>query len=57
MRLRHRQKCDIAVLNSPIVVKTRRVDISSPQAVENAEALAGAIVAKKQLLVPDLKSA
>ncbi len=35
---------DIAVLNSPIVVKTRRVDISSPQAVKEAEALARAVV-------------
>jgi 5-methylcytosine-specific restriction endonuclease McrBC regulatory subunit McrC len=31
---------DIAVLNCPIVVKTRRVDISSPQSVVNTESLA-----------------
>jgi 5-methylcytosine-specific restriction enzyme subunit McrC len=36
---------DIAVLNSPIVVKTRRVDISSPNAVAIAEALARSILA------------
>jgi 5-methylcytosine-specific restriction enzyme subunit McrC len=35
---------DIAVLNSPIVVKTRRIDISSPKAVEEAEALAKDVV-------------
>lgn len=35
---------DFPVFNSPIVVKTRRVDISSPQAVENAEALARGIL-------------
>jgi 5-methylcytosine-specific restriction enzyme subunit McrC len=33
-------ECDIAVLNCPIVVKTRRVDISSPQSVVNTESLA-----------------
>ena len=48
---------DIAVLNSPIVVKTRRVDISSPKAVENAESLAGEIALEKQLLEPDAKTA
>jgi hypothetical protein len=48
---------DIVVLNSPIVVKTRRVDISSSQAVENAESLAEAIATEKQLLAPDLKMA
>lgn len=35
---------DISVLNSPIVVKTRRVDISSPKAVGEAESLARAVV-------------
>jgi 5-methylcytosine-specific restriction endonuclease McrBC regulatory subunit McrC len=48
---------DIPILNSEILVKTRRVDISSPQAVENAEALAEAIVTERQLLAPDLKMA
>jgi 5-methylcytosine-specific restriction enzyme subunit McrC len=35
---------DIAVLNSPIVVKTRRVDISTPKAVWEAESLARAVI-------------
>lgn len=48
---------NIAVLNSPIIVKTRRVDISSPVAVENAESLADTIVAETQRLKPRLKSA
>ena len=48
---------DIAVLNSPIVVKTRRVDISSSQAIENAESVAEAIATEKQLVAPNLKMA
>jgi 5-methylcytosine-specific restriction enzyme subunit McrC len=47
---------DIAIVNSPIVVKTRRIDISSSQAVEDAESVAEAIVTEKQLLAPDLKN-
>lgn len=48
---------DIAILNSPIVVKTRRVDISSPEAVENIELLAETIAMEKQLLEFDSKTA
>jgi len=40
---------DIDVINSPIVVKSRRVDISSLRAVENIEALVGEIAASKTL--------
>ena len=40
---------DIAVLNSPIVVKTRRVDISSPQAVEAAESLARDLIFRENI--------
>jgi 5-methylcytosine-specific restriction endonuclease McrBC regulatory subunit McrC len=35
---------DIDIINSPIVVKTRRIDISSSDCVENAEAVAENIV-------------
>jgi len=35
---------DFPVLNSPIVVKTRQVDIASPRAIENVETLARSIL-------------
>lgn len=35
---------DLQIINSPIVVRTRRVDIASPTAIENAEALAKSVV-------------
>jgi 5-methylcytosine-specific restriction enzyme subunit McrC len=43
---------DFPVLNSPIVVKTRRVDIASPDAVTIAEALARSILVSGEPAVP-----
>lgn len=48
---------DMEVINSPIVVKSRRIDISSRRAVENTESLVKEIVAGRKVLAPDLKSA
>jgi len=45
---------DIPIINSPILVKTHRIDISSREAVENAEALAKTVMKQSHLATTNL---